>query len=99
MNNQSNLAHNVLPLRNPLQTYREVSEQIKALEKLKEEAKREIFNLMDIRQSDSVALGGLRAERQLIVQERIDTDKVRIALGDSLQEVITETAIIRLKVV
>lgn len=90
----------ILPLKlNILAQYKEVSEESKTLEARKSALRGQIFGLMDQNGTDSLALGDFKATRSLVVQERLDSHKVKDFLGDRVREVMTETPVIRLQVI
>ncbi len=96
MNNQAR----ILPLKiNILSQYKEVCEETKALEAKKSALKSQIFALMDQNQTDTLSLGDCKAIRSLVVQERIDSAKVREMLGEKVSQVMTEAPVSRLQVI
>lgn len=94
-----NTVPKIIQFPNPLEQYKGVLEDLKALEREKEALKAQIFSLMDQRGSDTISYGNLKAERSLVVQERIDPEKVREVLGEEFSQVTTETEVVRLKVI
>lgn len=84
---------------NVLKDYREIAELIKKLEKEKDGLRGQIFNLMDECGSDVLAVDGFKAERKLVVQERVDSKKVREIMGADVGMVLSECEIIKLVVV
>lgn len=92
-------ANEIKTAANPVREYKEVCELIKKLEKEKEGLRGQIINLMDERKVDALALDGFKAERKLVVQERVDSKKVRDIMGDDVKLVLSECEVIRLVVI
>ena len=96
---KQNTQTNVVPIRNPLAEYKRLSEEVKSLEKAKAEARATIIAMMDEGKSDLLTIGDFKAERQVIEQFRIDSEKAKAILGERFPEVTTLTSQTRLTVI
>lgn len=90
---------NIYPIRNPLAEFKAISEQMRALEVMKDSLREEILASMDRAQSDEVTFGGLKARRPLVFQERLDSRRLKTSLGQQYQEFLFEIPVIRLSVI
>lgn len=84
---------------NPIRKYKEIDAEIKRLEKLKRSYRSHIISLMDEAQSDTFSFDEYKAERKLIVQNRIDKVKLKAILGDNVSQVQSETSFVKLTVI
>lgn len=84
---------------NPIRNYKEIDAEIKRLEKIKDSYRCQIMSLMDANESDAVNFDEYKAERKLVVQNRIDQNKLKSMLGDNLSSVQSETSFIKLTVI
>jgi len=90
----------ILPLKvNILSQFKEISEEVKSLEAKKSALRGQILAMMDQNQTDTLSLGNCKATRSLVIQERMDTKKVKEFLGDQYQGFVTEVSQIRLSVI
>jgi len=96
---KTNTALKLVPIRNPLEEYKEVVASIKALEASKDALRTEIIGLMDLEASDSVNVGTFKAERKTVDQFRIDTKKAKEILGERFPEITSIVSQTRLTVV
>lgn len=92
-------AAKIVPIQNPLAEYKAVTEEMKALEARKNFLRKDIFAFMDGARSDEVAFGDLKARRTLVVQERLDSKRLKEAMGPQYQAFVSEVPVIRLSVI
>lgn len=98
MQNTAEKLDNLVHLRNPLKEYIDINNQIKALTKRYSELKESIFQMMDAQHSDSLIIGESKAQRKLKVSRRLDTDKLKSHLGDTIEAFKKDVAAIELVV-
>ena len=89
----------IIPLHNPLAEYKALSDEMKVLEARKSQLRDQIFNLMDSIHSDEICIGGMKGKRSLVIQERMDSKRVKEFLGDRYQGFVTEVSQVRLAVI
>lgn len=90
---------NVIPITNPLAEYKAIAEEMKTLEARKNFLREEIFSFMDGSHSDEVAFGDLKAKRSLVVQERLDSKRLKEVLGVQYLSFVSQVPVIRLQVI
>lgn len=70
-------------MKNKLAEYKQVQDTIRNLKDHADELKAAILYMMDKKHTDTTKVGAYKACRQLILQERVDTEEVREMLGDN----------------
>lgn len=90
---------NVIPITNPLAEYKAIAEEMKSLEARKNFLREEIFSFMDGSHSDEVAFGDLKTKRSLVIQERLDSKRIKEVLGVQYKGFVSEVPVIRLAVI
>lgn len=82
-----------------LAEYKRIDAEYKKLEKERESLKKSIFAAMDEQKNDMILIDGVKAERKLVPQERIDNEKVRNFFGVEIKDYLKEIEVVKLIVI